>query len=90
MGASQGCRVVVIAHARAVPLQEAVERVLAAKHAPILFAYISDNPDCGSPGDATYAVRALLDAGVRNIACGALWDPLATRFAVEAGIGARL
>jgi microcystin degradation protein MlrC len=79
-----------IAHARAVPLEEAVERVLAAKHAPILLADISDNPDCGAPGDATYAVRALLDAGVSNIAWGALWDPLATRFAVEAGVGARL
>lgn len=78
------------AHARAVPLDEAVSRVVSADHAPILLADISDNPDCGAPGDATYAVRALLDAGVNNIAWGALWDPLAVRFAMEAGVGAKV
>lgn len=73
-----------------VPLNEAVQRVVAATRGPIVLADLADNPGGGSPGDATFILRALLDAGVRDIAAGILWDPIAVRFAFEAGEGAML
>jgi microcystin degradation protein MlrC len=76
------------AHAPTVSLEAAIERIRGAKHAPILLADISDNPDCGAPGDATYVAHALLAARIGNFAWGALWDPLAVKFAREAGVGA--
>jgi len=78
------------AQAPATSLPDALARISVATHTPILLADISDNPDCGAPGDATYVAHALLSAGIRNFAWGALWDPLAVRFAREAGVGARM
>lgn len=73
-----------------VDLPDAVAYVLSHSHAPILFADMADNPDCGAPGDSTYVLRALLEAGVRSIAVGAMVDPMSVRFACEAGVGAEL
>jgi microcystin degradation protein MlrC len=73
-----------------VPLEEAVRRVVEATRVPIVLADLADNPGGGSPGDSTFILRALLDAGVRDVAAGILWDPLAVRFAFEAGEGAML
>ena len=44
----------------------------------------------GSPGDATYVLKALIDAGIDRIAAGVFIDPLAVRCAIDAGLGARL
>lgn len=73
-----------------VPLEGAVRRVVAATRGPIVLADLADNPGGGSPGDSTFILRALLEAGVHDIAAGILWDPLAVRFAFEAGEGAVL
>jgi len=72
-----------------VPLEEAVERAATAK-GPTILADLADNPGGGSPGDATYILKALLDRGVTNIAIGYMVDPLALDFARTAGTGARL
>lgn len=71
-------------------LVDAVAQVKAHPKAPILLADMADNPDCGAPGDSTYVLRALMDAGVTRIAFGAMVDPLAVQFACEAGVGAQL
>lgn len=78
------------AHARAIDLEAAIARVKAAPRGPVLLADISDNPDCGAPGDATYVAHALRAAGISNVAWGALWDPIGVKFAREAGVGAQL
>ena len=73
-----------------VDLADAVLQVKAHPQAPILLADMADNPDCGAPGDSTYVLRALMDAGIRNIAVGAMVDAQAVQFACEAGVGAEL
>lgn len=75
------------------PMAAAVERARdwdAARNGPLILAELADNPGGGSPGDATYVLEALLDAGLDRIAAGVLIDPLAVNHAIEAGLGARL
>jgi microcystin degradation protein MlrC len=50
----------------------------------------ADNPGGGAPGDATYVLRAALEAGLDNAAFGMFWDPHAVRLAADAGEGERL
>ena len=75
------------------PMAAAVESARdwdAAGNGPLILAELADNPGGGSPGDATYVLEALLDAGLDRIAAGVLIDPLAVNHAIEAGLGARL
>lgn len=69
-------------------LEEAVAVVAAAEGGPVVLADIADNPGGGAPGDATFLVRALMDAGVGRIVVGPFWDPLAVRQAFALGEGA--
>ncbi len=68
----------------------ALVRKLGDGKAPLVLADCADNPGGGAPGDSTYMLRALLDAGESNIAVAALWDPLAVAMAEARGEGARL
>lgn len=75
------------------PLDEAVARAAAwdaAAQGPLILADLPDNPGGGSPGDATYVLKAVLDAGIDRIAAGYLIDPQAVAYAIEAGVGAQL
>jgi microcystin degradation protein MlrC len=75
------------------PMDEAVATALAwdaATLGPLVLAEMADNPGGGSPGDATYVLKALIDAGIDRIAAGVFIDPLAVRCAIDAGLGARL
>ena len=75
------------------PMIEAVATALtwdAATLGPLVLAEMADNPGGGSPGDATFVLQALIDAGIDRIAAGVLIDPLAVRCAIDAGVGARL
>ena len=77
--------------AAAIPLAmpRALDTAISSKAPPVLLADGADNPGGGSPGDSTYILRACLDRGEENIAIGYLWDPVAVRFAIDAGVGAR-
>lgn len=57
---------------------------------PIVLADSADNPGGGAASDSTVVLRALLDAGIGNIALGMVWDPQAAAIAADAGVGARL
>ena len=72
-----------------VSLADAVERA-AASTGPTILADLADNPGGGSPGDATYILKALFDRGITNVAIGYMVDPLALDFARTAGVGATL
>lgn len=61
-----------------------------AENRPVIVADAADNPGGGAPSDSTYVLRALLDAGVTNVAAGLIWDPHAVRIASDAGEGASL
>ena len=75
------------------PLDEAVAAARewdADRQGPLILAEMADNPGGGSPGDATYALEALIGTGLDRLCAGVLIDPLAVQAAVEAGIGAKL
>jgi microcystin degradation protein MlrC len=57
---------------------------------PVVFADRWDNPGGGVAGDSTFLVHALLAHPEVPAAVGALWDPVAVRFCLAAGPGARL
>lgn len=73
------------------PLDRAVVEAMAwdaRANGPLILADMADNPGGGSPGDSTYVLSALLDAGMTDIAVGVMIDPLGVRYATEAGVGA--
>ncbi|MCL5997466.1 MAG: M81 family metallopeptidase [Chloroflexi bacterium] len=69
------------------PVDEAVQRAMAASRGPVILADVGDNIGGGSPGDGTALLRALLDAGAQAAAV-ILTDPQAVERAVQAGTGA--
>ncbi len=77
----------------ATPLPEAVlEAVRAAsgERSPVLLADVADNPGGGAPGNSTFVLRALLDAGVTGVTMGLHCDPGVVEAAWRAGVGERL
>lgn len=73
-----------------VPFAEAIERAKATGDKPILLADTSDQTGGGAPGDTTYMIKALLDAGIPDVVYGPLWDPLAIGICFQVGVGAKL
>ena len=56
---------------------------------PVCIADAADNPGGGGRGNTTDVLRALLDAGVRNTALAAFYDPALAARAHTLGIGAK-
>ena len=69
--------------------EEAVAAALAAKKKPLVLADSSDNPGTGAAGDSNFLLSALWERGERDICIGPIWDPVAVRLAIEAGVGAK-
>ncbi len=67
------------------PLDEAVQKALAAAHDPsapaLAFADVADNPGGGGRGNTMYLLRAFAEAGVKGALIGVIYDP---RLAAEA------
>ena len=57
---------------------------------PLLLADIADNPGGGSAEDGTTILKTLLDAGVKDVAVAAIYDPAAVEAATSAGVGERV
>lgn len=74
---------------RFLTIDQAIDQALGIDGGPIVIADVSDNPGGGAPGDATFFLRRLLERGIRGVASGYYWDPMAVRACAEAGIGAR-
>jgi microcystin degradation protein MlrC len=75
------------------PLAEAMARAKAGEGTlgkPLLLSDYSDNPGSGAYGDATNLLRAVLDAGLRNVGFHAIRDPEAALAAQTAGVGNRV
>ncbi len=68
----------------------ALERAAAAPRGPVVIADVWDNPGGGVAGDSTIILREALEMGLRDIAFGTIWDPMAVRLCHAAGEGARL
>lgn len=78
---------------RATPVSVAVNEALRAsrgERAPVILADTADNPGGGAPGNTTFLLRALLEAGATDVVMGLQCDPAVVRAAWEAGEGAHI
>jgi microcystin degradation protein MlrC len=57
---------------------------------PSVLADIADNPGGGAPSDSTFLLQAILDAGIRDVAIGLVFDPEAVKACHQVGVGGRL
>jgi microcystin degradation protein MlrC len=71
-------------------IEEALDGVAAATAGPLVLADTSDNAGGGAASDSTFLLQAIIDRGLRDVAVGLLWDPVAVRLCCEAGEGAQL
>lgn len=69
---------------------DALDRATANGQRPIVIADVWDNPGGGVPGDSTIILRHLMTRGVQNAALASIWDPIAVRTCISAGVGAEL
>ncbi|HWA60986.1 MAG TPA: M81 family metallopeptidase [Caulobacteraceae bacterium] len=70
-------------------IDEAFDAAFAAPPGLAVIADKADNTGGGAPGDSTFVLRRTLERGLRDVAIGPLWDPIAVRFCHDAGVGAR-
>jgi microcystin degradation protein MlrC len=68
----------------------AIDFALAQPGGPIVIADTTDNAGGGAPSDNTTFLHRLIARGVQGAAVAPIWDPIAVRFAFDAGEGARL
>jgi microcystin degradation protein MlrC len=60
------------------------------KQGPLVIADGTDNPGGGGYNDTTPVLKALLDAGIENVAFGTIYDPAAVQQATRAGVGSEI
>ena len=72
------------------PLDQALDRAMAAPAGPVVLADMADNAGGGAPSDSTFVLRAMLERGMSDAALGCVWDPGAVALCFEAGEGASL
>ncbi|MFO1162988.1 MAG: M81 family metallopeptidase [Reyranellaceae bacterium] len=68
----------------------AAARAGAGKNGPLVLADGTDNPGGGGYNDTTPVLRALIDAGIENVAFGTIYDPDVVQQAMKAGVGAEI
>ena len=57
---------------------------------PLVIADYTDNPGGGAYGDSTATLKAMIDAGLKNVGFHAICDPEAVQAGIKAGIGKTL
>lgn len=72
------------------PLTEILQRASKSQAIPVVLADTGDNPGGGAMSDATFVLRALLDANIGNAVLGYFWDLGAVHLCSSAGVGATL
>jgi microcystin degradation protein MlrC len=75
---------------RGLSMDDALDRALAGPPGLIVIADKADNTGGGAPGDSTFMARRVVERGLRGVAIGPVWDPVAVGFCRDAGVGARL
>lgn len=71
-------------------LGAALEMAASVPAGPVVLADMGDNSGAGAPGDATFALREVLERKITNVAAGLFWDPVVVRICSDAGEGAEL
>jgi microcystin degradation protein MlrC len=69
-------------------IDEGIDHALAGSGRPLVLADVADNAGGGAPADNTAILRRLVDRGIRDVATGCYWDPVAVQICQEAGLGA--
>jgi microcystin degradation protein MlrC len=70
-------------------IDEGIDAALAATGPkPLVLADVADNAGGGAPADSTPILKRLVERGVKGVATGCYWDPVAVQICQEAGIGA--
>ena len=69
---------------------DAVRMAMESTAYPVVLADVADNPGCGASVDTTGLLRALLDAGARDVAFAVMYDPETVSAAEKAGVGSTL
>jgi microcystin degradation protein MlrC len=69
-------------------LEGALDAALKVEGGPVVVAEPADNAGGGAPSDSTFFLELLRKRGVRNVAVGPVWDPIAVRMCHAAGEGA--
>ncbi|MEK2603487.1 M81 family metallopeptidase [Burkholderia arboris] len=81
-------------HALRLPIERILDEIEAAPPdapgRPFVIADTADNPGGGAGSDSTFILEAILERGLRNVAIGMIWDPVAAVFARDAGVGATI
>lgn len=70
-----------------VPVEEAVERAIAAEEGPVILADQADNPGGGAPCDGTAILQELIKQKSKNAVICVMRDPEAVAKAIETGVG---
>jgi microcystin degradation protein MlrC len=68
----------------------ALDMAVAAPAGPVVIADMWDNPGGGTAGDATVILAAILARGIKDVAVGTIWDPIAVQICFAAGEGAEI
>ncbi len=71
-------------------IDDALDEALAGEAGTVVISDGADNPGGGAASDATFFLRRVVERGIRDVAIGPFWDPIAARIAIEAGLGAQL
>jgi microcystin degradation protein MlrC len=72
------------------PPEEAFRQAMEDDGRPVVINERSDNPGGGTPGDGTYLLRAMLDAGLQEACFGFIADPETVQQAHDAGVGSTI
>jgi microcystin degradation protein MlrC len=71
-------------------LGQGIEAIRSAENHPVVVADVGDIPGGGAPGDATYVLEGLLDAGIEGAALAYIWDGDSVDRAAGVGVGSSL
>lgn len=76
---------------RATPMPDAVAEAMRAcrgERPPVILADTADNPGGGAPGNTTFLLKAMLEAGAHDVVMGLQCDRAVVEAAWEVGVGA--
>ncbi len=69
-------------------MDDGITTALAHNGAPVVMADPADNAGGGAPSDNTTILRRLIERNVEDACVGPIWDPIAVRICLDAGVGA--
>ncbi len=69
-------------------LDGSLDAALKVEGGPVVIAEPADNAGGGAPSDSTFFIELLRKRGIKNVALGPVWDPIAVKMCHAAGEGA--